>query len=177
MIQRGASAPAVWSKEESERMNTTISKVIVLVTASAIGLLAADNSIGTWKRNIEKSKASRPSKNPLKNLTTVREGIEGGVRVTIKGVRVDGSPVEAAYTLKYDGSPTELTGSDGAFDRISVKQVDANTLLIENWKVGGKYRTTGKSVVSPDGQTMTNVSSGTDAEGNPFNLTVVYEKQ
>jgi hypothetical protein len=140
-------------------------------------LSAADNTLGTWNRNIEKSKASRPSKNPLKSLTTVREGIDGGVKVTIKGVRMDGTPVEAAYTLKYDGTPTALTGSEGAFDRISVRQVDANTLLIENWKVGGKYRTSGKSVVSADGKTMTNTPSGTDAQGNPFSFTVVYERR
>ena len=60
---------------------------------------------------------------------------------------------------------------------LSVKQVDANTLLIENWKSGGNYRTKSKSVVSHDGKIMTNTLTGVDDPGNELRFTIVYEKQ
>ena len=69
--------------------------LILLSLAVAVGAgSAADNTLGTWKRNIDKSSTlNRPSSNPLKSLITVRQGIPGGVRVTVKSVRQDGLAV------------------------------------------------------------------------------------
>lgn len=138
---------------------------------------AGDNTLGTWKRNLEKSTLNRASKNPLTSLITVREAIPGGVRATVRSVRQDGTKSTFAYTAPYDGSPVKLSASDGPFDMLSVKQVDANTLLIENWKSGGNYRTKSKSVVSHDGKIMTNTLTGVDDPGNELRFTIVYEKQ
>ena len=107
----------------------------------------------------------------------VREAAEGGVKVTSKGQRADGTPVETTYTIKYDGRPVSATGTGSQFDTISMKQLDANTFTSETGKKGGKYHTTGKTVISKDGKTMTNTSKGTDAEGKPISFTIVYERQ
>src|SRR5690349_2792889 len=95
----------------------TLTLLATVLTANAA--LAADNSLGTWKRNIEQSTTNRPSRNPLTSLITVREGVPGGVRVTIKSVREDGTRSEFGYTALYDGTPVKLSASDGPFDMLS----------------------------------------------------------
>jgi hypothetical protein len=44
-------------------------------------------------------------------------------------------------------------------------------------KTGGKYHVTGRAVISKDGKTMTQTSSGTDAEGKPVTSTWVLDRQ
>jgi hypothetical protein len=150
---------------------------VVLVALGAGAASSADHTLGTWKRNIEQSKSNRPSSNPYTSLISVREAIPNGVRVRVTSVRQDGTRSEFGYTAPYDGTPVKLTGSEGPFDMLSVKQVDANTLLIENWKAGGTYRTKSKSVVSPDGKRMVNTVTGVDGQGNELRFTIVYDKQ
>jgi hypothetical protein len=158
-------------------MRVCLLQVFALVSVAAMSAVAADNSIGTWKRNPEKSKYTPMPPNPFKTQTIVREAADGGVKVTSKGQRADGTPAETTYTLKYDGKPAAVTGTGSQFDTISAKQIDANTFMSETRKTGGKYHTTGKIVISKDGKTMTNTSKGTDAEGKPISFTIVYDKQ
>ena len=146
------------------------------LAASSAALSGADNSLGTWKRNIEKSKSSTPVANPYKTQTSVREASGGGVKVTSTGERKDGTLTNSTYTAKYDGVAVPVTGS-AAFDTISVKQLNANTFTAETRKTGGKYHTTGKTVISKNGKTMTTTVKGTDAEGKPTSFTVVSDKQ
>jgi hypothetical protein len=137
---------------------------------------AADNSLGTWKLNIEKSKYN-PAPFPLKSLTVARETSDGGVRVTISGERSDGTPVNASYTTKYDGSPSSVSGSGTPYDTISIKQANANTFTDERKKTGTPYKGTGRTVISNGGKTMTLSTKGTNAEGKPYAGTLVFDKQ
>ena len=68
-------------------MRSNFTKLIVGIAITAIGIFAADNSLGTWKRNTEKSKYKPAPKNPITSLTTVREASDGGVKVTATGQR------------------------------------------------------------------------------------------
>lgn len=140
---------------------------------TAIAAFAADNSLGTWKLNMEKSKFS-PSA-PVKSLTSTREASDGGVKVTVTGEQVDGTPLNANYTAKYDGSESAVTGAP--FDTISIKQVNTNTFTFTQKKTDGKYSVTGRSVISKNGKTMTNTFKGTNADGKPYAATMVWEKQ
>jgi len=153
------------------------STLVLVLAVSSIGLLAADNSIGTWKRNVEKSKYTPMPKNTYTSQTTVREAVDGGVKVTSKGQRADGTAADNSYTAKYDGKPVHVSGTGVQFDTLMLKQVDANTFTVETIKTGGKYHTTGRLVISKDGKTMTNTSKGTDADGKPLSFTIVHEKQ
>jgi hypothetical protein len=85
--------------------------------------------------------------------------------------------VNASYTAKYDGSPTEVTGSGAPYDSIAVKQVHADTFTYEARQTNGKYHASGRTVISRDGKTMTTTAKGRDANGAPMALTLVYEKQ
>ncbi len=146
---------------------------VCLILVAAVAVFGADNSLGTWKRNIDKSKSSNPP--TVKSLTTVREASEGGVKVTTTGENMDGTPINSSYTAKYNGKDNPVTGAP--WDTISIKQIDANTFTSEVKKTGGKYHTKGKTVISQDGKTMTLTSKGTNAEGKPTTATIVSEKQ
>ena len=158
-------------------MRVRLLHVPALIAITAMSPLAADNSLGTWKRNTEKSKYIPMPPNPFKSQTMIRAASGDGVKVTSKGQRADGTPVETTYTLRYDGKPVSVTGKGSQFDTISMKQVDENTFTSETRKTGGKYHTTGKTVISKDGKTMTNTSKGTDSDGKPVSFTIVYDKQ
>jgi hypothetical protein len=65
-------------------------------------MFGADNSIGTGKRNMEKSKTTPPSSNPnpLTSLTIKLETVDGGVKQTTHGQRKDGATVSDGFTAK-----------------------------------------------------------------------------
>lgn len=154
-------------------MRHILKQLMFVSVLTALGAFAADNSLGTWKLNMEKSKFS-PSA-PVKNLTQMREAADGGVKITTTGERADGAPVNASYTAKYDGKEYSVTGAP--YDTIAIKQVNANTLTSVQKNKGGKYHTTGRTVISKDGKTMTTTAKGTNADGQPYTATMVWEKQ
>ena len=158
-------------------MRIYLPQVLAITAITAIGAFAADNSLGTWKRNVEKTKYNPMPPNPFKSQTMVREAVDGGVKVTSKGQRADGTPVEVTYTVKYDGKPVPVTGKGSQYDTASMKQIDANTFTVEMKMTSGKYHTTGKVVISADGKTMTNTSQGTGPDGKPISFTIVHDKQ
>jgi len=137
---------------------------------------AADNTLGTWKYNTAKSKGA-PGISPIANLTVTREAMEGGVKITAKGARADGSKIDTVTNAKYDGKPVTVTGSGLTWDTVAIKQVDANTLSEERSKQGGKYHTTVRTVVSSDGKTMTSTAKGTGSDGKPVTTTGIFDKQ
>ena len=157
-------------------MRRMLSRFLAVLAITAVTVLGADNSIGTWKVNVAKSEYT-PAPFPLKSLTSVREAVPGGVIVTNTGERADGSAINASYTAKYDGSAAAVTGTGTPYDSISIKQVDANTLTYEAKQTSGKYHASGRTVISSDGKTMTTTAEGTDANGAPMTLTLVYDKQ
>ena len=156
-------------------MRNVLLKVFTGVAMTSIGMFGADNSIGTWKRNIEKSKSTPPITNPITSLTIVLEAVDGGVKETVTGQRKDGTPINGGFTAKYDGKENPVTGAP--WDTISIKQIDANTFTSEQKKTGGKYHTTGRIVISKDGKTMTLTAKGTNDEGKPYSGKFIYEKQ
>ena len=119
-------------------MRNVVAKLVIGAAITAIGMFGADNSIGTWKRNMEKSKSNPPVTNPIKSVTMVREASGDGVKVTSTGVREDGTAVNWSYTAKYDGKEYPVTGN-APFDTVSIKQIDANTfttvLSKKEWQV------------------------------------------
>jgi hypothetical protein len=154
-------------------MRNMLQKSILGIAITVTVAFAADNSLGTWKLNMEKSKFS-PSA-PVKSLTATREASDEGVKVTTTGERADGTPINGGYTAKYDGKEYPVTGAP--YDSIAIKQVNENTFTTTQKNSGTKYSTTTRAVISKDGKTMTVTSRGTGTDGNPIRYTMVYEKQ
>src|ERR1700690_2869662 len=145
-------------------MRRMFSRTLLVVAITAMAAMGADNSIGTWKVNIAKSKYT-PAPMPLKSYTMLREAAPGGVKVTITGERSDGTPINASYTAKYDGSSTAVSGAGTPYDSIAIKQVDANTFTYQGKQSRSKYNVSFRAVVSSDGKTLTVTGKGTDATG------------
>ena len=156
-------------------MRTLLTRTIIGLAITTIAAVAADNTLGTWKLNMAKSKFT-PQPSPVKSLTIQRDASEGGVKVTVKGERADGSAADSSYTAKYDGAEVPVAGN-APYNAIAVKQVNANTLTDERKKAGTPYHATGRTVISKDGKTSTLTIKGTNAEGKAFTYVMVYDKQ
>jgi hypothetical protein len=154
-------------------MRNILVQLFIVATITALGAFAADNSLGTWKLNMEKSKFSPAP--PVKSLTATREASDGGVKVTTTGERADGAAINGSYTAKYDGKEYPVTGAP--YDTIAIKQVNANTFTTTQHIKDGKYRATARMVISKDGKTMTSTVKGTNADGKAMNSVMVYDKQ
>lgn len=156
-------------------MRTFLTKAFLAFAITTVAALGADNTIGTWKLIVEKSKYS-PAPMPVKSLSVTREASDGGVKVTTTGEQADGTTINASYTAKYDGKDVQVTGNS-PYDTISIKQVNANTLTDQRKKTGGPYHATSRLVVSNGGKTMTTTTKGTNSEGKDFTSTFVFDKQ
>jgi len=156
-------------------MRIFLTKAFLALAITTVAAFGADNTIGTWKLNMEKSKYS-PAPMPVKNLSATREASDGGVKVTTTGEQADGTAINASYTAKYDGKDVQVTGN-APYDTISIKQVNANTLTDERKKKGGPYDATSRIVVSNGGKMMTTTTKGTNTAGKNFTSTFVFDKQ
>ena len=156
-------------------MRTILTKALIALAITTVAAFGADNTMGTWKLDVAKSKYT-PAPMPIKSLTLTREAADGGVKNTTKGERADGTTVNASYTAKYDGKDVQVTGNS-QYDVISIKQVNANTLTDERKKTGGPYKATGRTVISNGGKTMTTTTKGTNADGKEFTQVLVFDKQ
>src|SRR5690349_19376417 len=116
-------------------MRTVLFKAALGLAITVVAAFGADNSLGTWKLDVAKSKYA-PAPMPLKALNITREASDGGVKVSITGEQADGTPIQASYTAKYDGKEVQVTGNS-PYDTIAIKQVNANTFTDERKKTGG----------------------------------------
>jgi hypothetical protein len=156
-------------------MRTILTKALIALAITTVAAFGADNTLGTWKLNVAKSKYT-PAPMPIKSLTVTKEASDGGVKQTTTGERTDGTAVNSGHTAKYDGKDVQVAGN-APYDTIAIKQVNANTLTDERKKTGGPYKATGRTVVSNGGKTMTTTTKGTAADGKEFTQILVFDKQ
>jgi hypothetical protein len=134
---------------------------------------ANDPRIGSWKLNAAKSKFNPGP--PPQSLMVKVEPSGKGEKVTAEIGNADGTRTTTVYTASFDGKDYPLTGSPTA-DTVSLKRIDSHTTERTD-KKGGKVVTTLKRVVSKDGKTMTVTTKGTNAEGQPVNNVIVFDKE
>ena len=156
-------------------MNKVLGMTFAVLSLGNI-VLGADNTLGSWKYNTAKSKPAA-GVSPVKDLTVTREASDGGVKISAKGERADGSQIDTTTVTKYDGKTVEVAGKGLTWDTTAIKQVNATELTEERSKKGGQYHSTVHTVISKDGKTMTSTSKGTGADGKPFTAVAVFDKQ
>jgi len=135
----------------------------------------AENSIGTWKLNLAKSKRTPPSPNPPTTFIIVYEAADEGLKGTVTGQMEDGTTIHFAGPVTFDGKEYPVSGAP--WDTYSFTAIDAHTCTFVDKKTGGKLLVLGRQVISEDGRTITITSEGTDADGTPVAALQVYEKQ
>jgi hypothetical protein len=161
--------------KEVWQMRTILTKALIALAITTVAAFGADNTLGTWKLDVAKSKYT-PAPFPLKSLTVTREASDGGVKQTVTGERADGTAASGSYTAKYDGKGVQVTGNS-PYDTIAVKQVNDDTLTDTRNQTVGRYHATSGTVVSNGGKTMTTTTKGTNADGKEFTSTFVFDKQ
>jgi len=156
-------------------MRRTLVRLITLLALAAAALQAGDNSVGVWKRNIESTKYADANPNPITYLIMTREAVPGGLKITSKGHRKDGSVIDYTVTVIYDGKDYPVSGVGSVFDTIAVTRIDDDHFPSVTKK--GKYYMEGMTTISNGGKTMTIENHGTDASGKKTSFTVVWDKQ
>jgi hypothetical protein len=153
---------------------------LTLVLALSQAALGADTIEGTWKINLAKSKYSPANLAPKSGTSVITAAPGGGIKVVADGVDSQGRKTHSEYTTKLDGKDVTITSTvDGKpnpdQDVAAWRKIDDFTY--ENVaKLKGKVLTTTRVVVAKDGKTRTNTITGTNAQGQAVNHTVVYEK-
>lgn len=147
--------------------------VASFVAVASLAAQPVDPHVGSWKVNVAKSKYI-PGPAP-QSQTVKYEAWEGGLKLTSDGVDAKGAKTHAEYAAKFDGKPSPFKGNPNA-DMIALKRIDARTLETA-WTKAGKPAITSRSTVAADGKTRTTVQTGTDAQGQKVNNTIVYERQ
>jgi len=155
------------------RLFLTCTVILVAVLALTVIARGADNNVGTWKLNLDKSKYS-PGPAPKSQTLTI-EAHDGGIKYTSHGENADGSPIHVEFTAKYDGKDNPVTGSPD-FNSIAIKRIDAHTIE-STTKKDGTVMAASTAVVSRDGKTRTLTIKGKNAAGQDVNNVVVYDKQ
>jgi hypothetical protein len=131
---------------------------------------------GTWKVNIAKS-TYNPGP-PPKSQTRVDEASPDRLKATVEGVDAKGARVAYECDVKYDGKdyPIVGIGSPSGAETLGFTHVD--TWTAEGFlKKGGKVVQTTTTRLSKDGKTLTVMSKGINASGQPTNNVTIWEKQ
>ena len=152
--------------------------LIVVFAVSVLLWAAGDPLNGTWKTNVAKSKYSPGP--PPGGFSILKFEISGDEE-KYDSQQFDGQGKitgHVQYIAKYDGKdyPQERLAGNSTVDTVVIKRIDAYTSeRVE--KSGGKVVSTLRRVVSKDGKSFTTTRKGTNAQGQPVNNVVVYEKQ
>jgi hypothetical protein len=152
--------------------------LVACATAVAIAQMAAiDKSyMGTWKLNVAKS-TYQPGPGPKESTRVHEDRGAGFVLISTDSVNAQGAKTHGAYVYKPDGKEYPVAGANqpGAAT-IALIAVDPLTVTFTQ-KLDGKVTSTGTRTVSKDGKTMTIVTKGTNAQGQPTNTSAFYDKQ
>ena len=148
----------------------------IAALALSIAAQAADSFVGKWEWNKAKSKFSGPGE--LVAATILAEARpDGGRTLNILFRLKDGTTGTWNYSCSDDGKECPAKVSDGAYDTVSVKRVDAQKVISVMTKKGGKYNVTDTAITSKDGKSISGTKEGTDANGKPVSGTFFFDRK
>jgi plastocyanin len=133
----------------------------------------SDPWIGTWRLNVARSSFS-PGPPPRVQILDIQSREADGLYVVTNGTDAAGRPTHTERTAKFDGRDYPAQGFEQPTTQ-AFTRVDARSYSIVS-KAGGRIITRTRVTVSPDGMTMTTVTTGDVGQG-PINNTQVLEKQ
>ena len=149
---------------------------VVAVLAFSMAAQAADSLVGKWEWNKAKSKSILEGEQVSATLVT-KAGPDGTITNNLIQRFKDGTTVTRDYTCTQDGKECPAKISNGLFDTVSIKRVDANNVVTVRTKKGGKYKITTTGVVSKDGKSLSGTQEGTDANGKPLSGTFFFDRK
>ena len=146
----------------------------LLLTATSLALVAQGSTpgLGTWITDVAKSKYS-PGPAP-KSQTVRYEAVPNGVKRTIDAVDAKGQKTHTEVVLIEGKEVPSPNATQPA--TLTWRRIDERTTETVN-KVNGKVMQTTLRVISSDGRTATVTQTGTNAQGQKVNNTIVQTKQ
>ena len=134
-----------------------------------------DPAHGVWTLNVAKSTFS-PGPAPKSGTATIEAGGPLARKVSVEGVGPDGAAVKWGYSGTIDGKDIPITGTNPDAETVSIRRV-ARRVVETTFKLGGKVTVVNTSTVSPDGKTLTVVTTGTGADGQKVNNKQVFDRK
>ena len=128
---------------------------------------------GTWNLNLAKSTADRDAR--YKRATSKIEPWKDGLKVTYDLVGTRGGVTHMEWTGKFDGIDYPVQGVDYVLTHAYTRLNDRSYQI--TIKIDGAVSATARVEVSPDGKTLTTLTTGTDGQGKTVHTTAVYEKK
>jgi hypothetical protein len=150
----------------------------VLTLALGIGavipsIAQTDPWVGTWELNAAKSTYSVGA---VPKSETVRiEAVPNGIKAVMDAVNAQGARSVREITAGFDGKEYELKGAPIP-TTWALTRIDAHTFELVS-RINGKVVATTRVVVSSDGRTRTNTTTGTTPLGQPIKNVAVFERQ
>ena len=132
-----------------------------------------DPFTGTWQMNPQKSRY--PGATCPKRMVIVMACAANGVRYRSEAIYADGHASRSEYHASYDGKEAIVMGSGGLLLPVSLKRLDANT-VVATYRRGGQTVATSRRVASRDGRKMTITTNSPDQSGKNVLSIGVYEK-
>jgi len=154
---------------------TTLIWISLTVALMGSSLAHAQEPLfGAWKMNPAKSKYS-PGPVPKSNISKW-EADDGGVKLTVDVVPVNGEPQHFEASGKFDAKDNPVKGNYPDADTMAFSKIDARTYEIVQ-KKGGKSTLTSRIVIAVDGKTRIGTQTGKNAQGETVKNTMFFEKQ
>lgn len=150
-----------------------LTRVLTIVLATGVVLVAAHDNIGTWKLDTSRSKYEGMLKPKETTVTYTPQG--SGWRYEAKGIRGDGQTIDSSFTYVKDGDEIKTTGFP-YWDALVLTNA-ASDVATGTLKRDGKVIGTVKRSYSGDGKTMTIRGELTTPDGKKAKYTAVYNKQ
>lgn len=132
-----------------------------------------DPFAGTWQLSPQKSRY--PGATCPKRMVIVMACAGNGVRYRSETTYADGHASRSEYNASYDGREAIVMGSGGLLLPVSLKRLDAYT-VVASYKRGGQVVATSRRVVSKDGRKMTITTNSPDPLSKNVLSIGVYEK-
>jgi len=137
-------------------------------------IAATDSFAGKWV--LEVSQSNYPAGEAPKSMTIEMEAVGNGVRYQSDSTYADGRTTHAEYTAEYDGNQVLVSGSHGLMLPVSLKRIDART-VVASYTKGLVVAATSRRVVSEDGRHMVITTTSKDGSGRAVVIVGLYKRQ
>jgi hypothetical protein len=163
------------SGQNTSRPATPVAPAAATPAPSRAAVSSKDPFLGVWKLSADKSRYEAGG--APRSFTRTYEERGGGTIFMTTDVSIPEGRTRAYLVYRRDGQPyPEAAVGAESIRMVTVKSIDARTeqmQVLVDGKPSGKPSTI---TIAADGMTMTQVVSGTNAKGQPFTNTVVYDR-
>ena len=147
---------------------------VVWLCVSALPVSAQtkdDPLIGRWV--LDRARSEFSGNVPEKRITIFELMPDGSLKHITETVVANGSTDRVEYAARYDNKDVQISNS--FLWTVSVRKIDARTTE-RSGKVNKQVVETSKRTVSPDGQTLTIVTTGNN-DGTEYSSTQVFTRE